>query len=57
NLQNVANHTKNHMTTLTAWFQENMENPIAPTMIGRLYMVQPSEGERYYLQTLLSHVK
>ncbi|GES85174.1 transcriptional factor B3 [Rhizophagus clarus] len=27
------------------------------TMIGRLYMVQPSEGERYYLRTLLIHVK
>src|SRR6266540_6398681 len=25
--------------------------------IRRLYMVQPSEGERYYLQTLLTHVK
>ena len=26
-------------------------------MIGRLYIVQPSEGERYYLRTLLTHVK
>ena len=25
--------------------------------IERLYMVQPFEGERYYLQTLLTHVK
>ncbi len=25
--------------------------------IERLYMVQPSEGERYYLRTLLTHVK
>jgi len=25
--------------------------------IGRIYMVQPSEGERYYLRTLLIHVK
>ena len=23
--------------------------------IGRLYMVQPSEGERYYLRILLTH--
>ncbi|CAG8464749.1 26665_t:CDS:2, partial [Dentiscutata erythropus] len=84
NLQDVANRTKNRITTLTAWFQENMENPIAriyayvdfpsyytwnpshykwtprktsATMIGRLYIVQPSEGERYYLRTLLSYVK
>ena len=26
-------------------------------MIRRLYMVQLSEGERYYLRTLLTHVK
>ncbi|CAG8746952.1 3506_t:CDS:1, partial [Racocetra fulgida] len=84
NLQNVANRNQNHITTLTAWFQKNIENSIAhiytyvdfpsyytwnssrckwtprktsTTMIGRLYMVQPSEGERYYLQTLLTHVK
>ena len=25
--------------------------------IGRLYMVQPSKGERYYLRILLTHVK
>lgn len=25
--------------------------------IGRLYMVQPSEGERYYLRILLTHVR
>src|SRR5215213_228717 len=29
----------------------------ATSMIGRLYMVQPSEGERYYLRTLLNYVK
>ncbi|CAG8720042.1 28169_t:CDS:2, partial [Racocetra persica] len=26
------------------------------TMIGQLYMVQPSESERYYLRTLLTHI-
>ena len=25
--------------------------------IGRLYMVQPSEGERYYLQILLTYIR
>ncbi len=29
----------------------------AATAIGRLYMVQPLEGERYYLRILLTHVK
>jgi hypothetical protein len=29
----------------------------ATTMIGRLYIIQLSEGERYYLCTLLSYVK
>ena len=82
--QNVIEHADSHNTTLTAFFQENMDNPAAraytyiefpvhytwnlslrkwkprktaTTMIGRLYMVQPSEGERYYLRTLLTHVK
>ncbi|CAB5176430.1 unnamed protein product [Rhizophagus irregularis] len=84
NLQNVIERANSRKTTLTAFFQENMENPAAraytyiefpihytwdlslhkwkprktsTTMIGRLYMVQPSEGERYYLRTLLAHVK
>src|SRR5689334_6286343 len=26
NLQNIINHANKHMTTLTAWFQENLEN-------------------------------
>ena len=26
NLQHIVNHAANHMTTLTAWFQENLEN-------------------------------
>ncbi|GBC16016.2 uncharacterized protein LOC112524872 [Rhizophagus irregularis DAOM 181602=DAOM 197198] len=30
---------------------------ITTEAIGRLYMVQPSEGERYYLRILLTHVK
>ncbi|GBB96669.1 hypothetical protein RclHR1_28030001 [Rhizophagus clarus] len=29
----------------------------AITIIGRLYIVQPSEEERYYLRTLLSYAK
>ena len=29
NLQNIVNQTNNRMTTLTAWFQENLENPAA----------------------------
>ncbi|CAG8791424.1 9685_t:CDS:1, partial [Racocetra fulgida] len=29
NLQNVANRNQNRITTLTAWFQENIENPMA----------------------------
>ncbi|GET67424.1 uncharacterized protein LOC104885245 [Rhizophagus irregularis DAOM 181602=DAOM 197198] len=29
----------------------------ATSAIGRLYMVQPSEGERYYLRMLLTHVR
>jgi len=84
NLQNIVNQANNHMTTLTAWFQENLENPAAheykyiefplyytwnktyckwnprkttARAIGRLYMVQPSEGERYYLRMLLTHIK
>ena len=83
-LQNVINHANKRMTTLTAWFQENLEDteahkykyidfPLyytwnkthckwnsrktATGAIGRLYMVQPSEGERYYLRILLTHVK
>ncbi|CAG8785949.1 901_t:CDS:2, partial [Dentiscutata erythropus] len=48
NLQDVANRTKNRITILTAWFQENMQN---------LMTLQSLEGERYYLQTLLSYVK
>ena len=84
NLQSIVNHTNKSMTTLTAWFQENLENiaahefkyidfPLhytwnkahnkwyprrtATGAIGRLYMVQPSEGERYYLRILLTHIK
>jgi hypothetical protein len=84
NLQHIVNHAANHMTTLTAWFQENLENvaareykyadfpqhytwnksqhkwnprKTATGAIGRLYMVQPSEGERYYLRTLLTYIK
>src|SRR5215213_6775415 len=76
NLQHVINNNTT-LTTLTAWFQENLENPTAhkykyidfplyytwntslhkwtlrktaTKAIGRLYMVQPSEGERYYLR-------
>jgi hypothetical protein len=26
-------------------------------MIGRIYIVQPSESERYYLRTLLTHIR
>jgi len=29
----------------------------ATEAIGRLYMIQPSEGEGYYLRILLTHVK
>ena len=84
NLQYIINQTTAHITTLTAWFQENLENiearkykyidfPLhytwntsqrkwnprktATGAIGRLYMVQPSEGERYYLRMLLTHIK
>jgi ATP-dependent DNA helicase PIF1 len=84
NLQNVVDRADSRKTTLTAWFQENMDNDAArvyiygefpnhytwdvkqykwrpcktaTTMIGRIYMVQPSEGKRYYLRTLLTHVK
>src|SRR5581483_1206453 len=83
-LQNIINHANRRMTTLTAWFQENLENteahkykyidfPLhytwnktqykwsprktATGAIGRLYIVQPSEGERYYLRILLTHIK
>ncbi|CAG8685546.1 21785_t:CDS:2 [Dentiscutata erythropus] len=56
NLQDVANRAKNCITILIAWFQENMKNPMASTIIGRLYIVQ-SLGEKYYLRTLLSYVK
>src|ERR1043165_9077961 len=84
NLQNVIERANSHKTTLTAWFQENIENPearshayidfpihytwdaslhkwklrkTATAMIGRLYMAQPSKGERYYLRILLTHIK
>src|ERR1700722_9526842 len=84
NLQYIVEHATMRMTTLTAWFQENLENiaaheykyadfPLhytwnksqckwtprktATGAIGRLYMVQPSEGERYYLRILLTHIK
>ncbi|CAB4425285.1 unnamed protein product [Rhizophagus irregularis] len=40
----LSNHTWNLRKTATE-------------AIGRLYMVQSSEGERYYLQILLTHVK
>ncbi|GBC08228.1 hypothetical protein RclHR1_00080005 [Rhizophagus clarus] len=79
NLHNIVNRATAHMTTLTAWFQENQKNiaaheyryvdfPLyytwnafqckwnhrktATSAIGRLYMVQPSEGERYYLRMI-----
>ncbi|CAB4418715.1 unnamed protein product [Rhizophagus irregularis] len=84
NLQYVVNNATARKTTLTAWFQENLENvaaheykyidfpcyytwnkkqckwnlrKTATRAIGRLYMVQPSEGERYYLRILLTHIK
>jgi PIF1-like helicase/Helitron helicase-like domain at N-terminus len=84
NLQNIVNYANERMTTLTAWFQENLENDVAheykyvdfplyytwnkthnkwnlrktkTEAIGRLYMVQPSEGERYYLRILLTYIK
>ena len=84
NLQHIVDYATTRMTTLTAWFQENLENiaaheykytdfPLyytwnksqckwnprksATGAIGRLYMVQPSEGERYYLRILLTHIK
>ena len=84
NLQHIVNHSTVRMTTLTAWFQENLQNiaarehkyidfPLhytwntsqykwnprktATGAIGRLYMVQPSEGERYYLRILLTHIR
>ena len=41
---NIANHK------WTLW-------KTATEAIGRLYMVQPSEGERYYLRILLTYVK
>jgi hypothetical protein len=83
-LQYVVNNATARKTTLTAWFQENLENvaaheykyidfpcyytwnkkqckwnlrKTATRAIGRLYMVQPSEGERYYLRILLTHIK
>jgi hypothetical protein len=84
NLQNIVDHANGRMTTLTAWFQENLKNTAAHRYkymdfplyyvwnktcckwtsrktatgaIGRLYIVQPSEGERYYLRILLTHIK
>ncbi|GES88499.1 uncharacterized protein LOC112012066 [Rhizophagus clarus] len=83
-LQDVIDRANSRKTTLTAWFQENMDNDAArmytygefpnyytwdmkqhmwrprktaTIMIGRIYMVQPSEGERYYLCILLTHVR
>ncbi len=83
NLHDIVNNETIYKTTLTAWFQENMDNteaqnykytdfPVhytwnatlrkwnrrknATGAIGRLYMVQPIEGERYYLRILLTHV-
>ncbi|CAI2194302.1 19010_t:CDS:2, partial [Funneliformis geosporum] len=77
------NNETRYKTTLTAWFQENMNNieaqnykytdfPVyytwnaklhkwnrrknATGAIGRLYMVQPIEGKRYYLRILLTHI-
>ncbi|CAG8467363.1 37095_t:CDS:2 [Racocetra persica] len=35
---------------------ENLQHVVEPA-IGRLYMVQPSEEERYYLRTLLTCMK
>ena len=82
-LHSIINQETTHKTTLTAWFEENANNPNAqnykyidfPTYytwnkthrkwnyrknttgtIGRLYMVQPAEGERYFLRMLLTHV-
>jgi len=83
-LQRVVDRANSRYTTLTAWFQANLEDVAArvhkysefpnhytwdetkhmwkprknaASAIGRLYMVQPSEGERYYLRTLLTHVR
>ena len=41
------------------WNKSQYWNPrkTATGAIGRLYMVQPSEGERYYLRTLLTYIK
>jgi hypothetical protein len=34
----------------------NRNNHVTLGIVGRMYFVQPSEGERYYLQVLLTHV-
>src|SRR5687767_11476601 len=83
NLSNIMEHDITHKTTLTSWFEENVESSDAQNYkyidfpshytwnathhkwnrrknttkaIGRLYMVQPAEGECYYLRILLTHV-
>jgi hypothetical protein len=79
----IVNSEKNQKTTLTEYFQANIDYPLArnvtymdfPSMftwnngtkkwtirqrgcsVGRLYFVNPSAGERYFLRTLLTKVK
>ncbi|CAI2199795.1 15735_t:CDS:1, partial [Funneliformis geosporum] len=62
NLENTAAHEYKyadfpfHYTWNKTQYKWNPRKS-ATGAIGRLYIVQPSEGERYYLRILLSHIK
>jgi hypothetical protein len=62
NLKNIAAHEYKYIDfpRYYTWNKSQCKwNPrkTATGAIGRLYMVQPSEGERYYLRILLTHIK
>jgi len=40
----------------TGWRGASRNNHVTLGIVGRMYFVQPSEGKRYYLRVLLTHV-
>ncbi|CAG8451426.1 1550_t:CDS:2 [Cetraspora pellucida] len=58
NLENVINNNENEQTILTEYFKINETDVDARNYLyRRMYMVNPNEGEKYYLRLLLNHVK
>lgn len=53
--QYLYHHIPNHYTFYSKKFKKRQK--VDNNTIGRMYLVNPSEGERYYLRLLLLHVK